>query len=72
MHDLTKQQKRALDVIKRYWAKNGYSPSIKDISAGMGFEGENDALGHIRALQRKGKIDMAKGVARSIRVIQDQ
>lgn len=72
MEGLTKKQAVCLKKIKAYIAKNGYPPAIADISAAMGRDGKNAALGHIKALQRKGKIKYTRGVARSIIVLEDE
>lgn len=68
MDTLTKPQQRILSFLQSFIAKNGYPPSRKDIAKKMGFASENAAQDHLKALVRKGRIELTPGISRGIKV----
>jgi repressor LexA len=48
-----------------------YSPSVRDIAAGIGVKSPNGVMCHLKALERKGLIRRRPGVTRGIEVICD-
>ena len=63
---LTKRQREILDFIERTAAKQGYPPTRAEICAEFGFRSPNAAEDHLRALARKGAIELHSGVSRGI------
>ena len=70
MEDLTARQKEILHLIREHTATSGFPPTRADICRAMGFKSPNAAEDHLRALERKGAIEMLPGASRGIRVMQ--
>lgn len=68
MDDLTPRQAEILRLIERYTAKSGYPPTRSEICEAMGFRSPNAAEEHLKALARKGAIEMIPGASRGIRL----
>ena len=64
---LTPRQQQILDYIESCRQEEGASPSLRDIAAHFGFRSPNAARDHVRALCRKGVLQMDAGKARSLR-----
>lgn len=54
MNDLTKKQRMVLDFIRGHIKADGYSPSLSQISAALGWRSANAAYAHVVALRCKG------------------
>lgn len=67
---LTPRQAEVLEFIRTHTASSGYPPTRAEICRAMGFRSPNAAEEHLRALARKGIIEMAPGASRGIRVKQ--
>ncbi len=65
---LSPRQKDVLELIRRSIAKHGYPPTRAEISAALGASSPNAAEQHLRALARKGYIEVLP-IARGIRVL---
>ena len=65
---LTARQEQVLNVIGQYVADTGYPPTRADIARELGFKSANAAEEHLRALARKGAIEMIAGASRGIRL----
>jgi repressor LexA len=65
---LTARQQEVLDLIRRYSEDTGYPPTRADIARELGFRSANAAEEHLKALARKGAIEMIAGASRGIRV----
>lgn len=65
---LTARQEQVLNVIRDYVADTGYPPTRADIARELGFKSANAAEEHLRALARKGAIEMIAGASRGIRL----
>ncbi len=65
---LTARQERVLNVIRQYVADTGYPPTRADIARELGFKSANAAEDHLRALARKGAIEIIAGASRGIRL----
>ncbi|HEY9033637.1 MAG TPA: transcriptional repressor LexA [Pseudomonadales bacterium] len=61
-----------LDLIKRHIQETGMPPTRIDIANELGFRSANAAEEHLKALARKGAIEMLPGTSRGIRVIDDE
>ncbi|MFZ2289538.1 MAG: transcriptional repressor LexA [Halopseudomonas yangmingensis] len=68
MQKLTARQQQVLDFIRQYSLSNGYPPTRVDIARELGFRSPNAAEDHLRALARKGAIEMIPGASRGIRL----
>lgn len=65
---LTKRQTEVLECIKHYILTTGYPPTRADIAQELGFKSANAAEEHLKALARKGAIEIIPGTSRGIRV----
>lgn len=65
---LTKRQTEVLDCIKRHIGDTGYPPTRADIARDLGFKSANAAEEHLKALAKKGAIEIIPGTSRGIRV----
>ena len=68
MQSLTRRQAEVLDVIRSHIADSGYPPTRADIAAELGFRSANAAEEHLKALARKGAIEVIPGTSRGIRL----
>src|SRR6185295_13162483 len=68
MEELTKRQQEILRMIREFIADSGFPPTRADICRAMGFNSPNAAEDHLRALARKGAIEMLEGASRGIRL----
>ncbi|MEY3018791.1 MAG: hypothetical protein RL336_1926 [Pseudomonadota bacterium] len=68
MQKLTARQQEILDLIRRYIDDTGYPPTRADIANELGFKSANAAEEHLKALARKGAIEMIAGASRGIRI----
>ena len=71
MKELTKRQGEVLDVIKDQITKTGMPPTRVELARILGFKSANAAEEHLKALARKGAIEILSGTSRGIRVISD-
>lgn len=72
MIKLTARQEEVLQLIKNNIEETGYPPTRAEIAQELGFRSANAAEEHLRALARKGAIEMVPGASRGIRLPQDQ
>ena len=72
MHNLTARQAQVLDIVRRHIVETGYPPTRADIARELGFRSPNAAEEHLRALARKGAIEMVPGTSRGIRLPDEQ
>ncbi len=68
MIKLTKRQSEILDLIKLHIEETGFPPTRAEIAKTFGFRSPNAAEEHLRALARKGAIEITPGASRGIRV----
>src|SRR5687767_10029360 len=71
MDTLTARQAEILKLIEHYTAKSGYPPTRSEICEAMGFKSPNAAEEHLKALARKGVIEMIPGASRGIKLKQE-
>lgn len=72
MVKLTSRQAEVLELIKQNIAETGYPPTRAEIAKSLGFRSANAAEEHLRALARKGAIEMVPGASRGIRLPEEQ
>lgn len=65
---LTKRQTEVLECIRKHIETTGYPPTRADIARELGFRSPNAAEEHLKALARKGAIELTKGTSRGIRL----
>jgi hypothetical protein len=68
MTNLTPKQINALKIIREFWLKNGYSPTLQEIATELNASSVT-ALEYIKVLTKKGVISIEKGQRRSIKII---
>ena len=69
MTKLTARQQQVFDLIRRAIERTGFPPTRAEIAAELGFSSANSAEEHLRALARKGVIELAAGASRGIRLV---
>lgn len=65
---LTPRQVEILRMIETHLEESGFPPTRAEICNAMGFSSPNAAETHLRALERKGVIEMTSGASRGIRL----
>ncbi len=68
MTKLTKRQQEILNLIQSHLTATGSPPTRAEIAKTMGFRSPNAAEDHLRALARKGVIELVPGTSRGIRL----
>ena len=68
MRPLTPRQKEILEVIQDFMDETGMPPTRAEIARQLGFKSANSAEEHLRALQKKGVLELLPGASRGIRL----
>ncbi len=68
MDDLTPRQRQVLRFIQDSLDAHGLPPTRAEIADALGFRSPNAAEEHLRALQRKGVLDLMPGASRGIQL----
>ena len=68
MSKLTARQQQVLDVIKASIDRTGMPPTRADIARVLGFKSANAAEEHLKAIAKKGVIELLTGTSRGIRL----
>src|SRR5215213_10644587 len=68
MEELTPRQRQVLNFIQESLAEQGLPPTRAEIAEALGFKSPNAAEEHLRALQRKGVLDLLPGASRGIQL----
>ncbi|MEP0202630.1 MAG: transcriptional repressor LexA [Halioglobus sp.] len=68
MEKLTNRQQQVLDIVRQHIDQTGYPPTRADIAKELGFKSANAAEEHLKALARKGAIEIIPGASRGIRL----
>src|SRR5690606_16016488 len=66
---LTPRQAEILQLIKDYQQDSGMPPTRAEIAQQLGFKSANAAEEHLKALAKKGVIEMMPGTSRGIRLV---
>lgn len=69
---LTAKQQVVFDFIKSAIEATGFPPTRAEIAAELGFRSANAAEEHLKALARRGAIEMIPGASRGIRILEDE
>ena len=62
MRPLTARQQEVLELLKRHLETTGMPPTRAEISRELGFKSPNAAEEHLKALARKGAIEIVAGL----------
>jgi len=68
MAKLTARQQQVMDVIRGSIDATGMPPTRADIARTLGFKSANAAEEHLKALAKKGAIELVSGASRGIRL----
>ena len=68
MRELTPKQRQVLFLIQKVMAETGMPPTRAEIAKALGFRSVNAAEDHLRALERKGAVELLSGTSRGIRL----
>jgi repressor LexA len=68
MRQLTPRQNQILELIQDFIAEHGMPPTRAEIAGELGFKSANAAEQHLRALQKKGVLDLLPGASRGIQL----
>ena len=68
---LTKKQNEVLDYIKKYTAKKGYPPAIREIGAALGLSSPATVHTHVKKLEEAGVIKTSSNKFRTIEILVD-
>ena len=70
MEELTRRQAEILELIRSHLEETGFPPTRAEIAVHFGFSSPNAAEDHLRALERKGAIEILPGASRGLRILQ--
>ena len=68
MSKLTARQQEILDLIRQAIVTTGFPPTRAEIAQALGFRSPNAAEEHLKALARKGVLELSAGTSRGIRL----
>jgi repressor LexA len=68
MRQLTPRQREILELIQSFIDEFGMPPTRAEIAKELGFRSANAAEEHLRALQKKGVLDLVPGASRGIQL----
>ncbi|NDL65172.1 transcriptional repressor LexA [Acerihabitans arboris] len=69
MKALTARQQEVFDLIRDHISQTGMPPTRAEIAHRLGFKSPNAAEEHLKALARKGAIEIVSGASRGIRLL---
>lgn len=72
METLTDRQALILEIIKEHIEDSGFPPTRAELAEILGFKSVNAAEDHLRALERKGYIEILPGASRGIRLLEEE
>ena len=72
MVDLTKRQQEIFDFIKRYSAKHGYPPTVRDIGKAIGLASSSTVHAHLSNLEKIGIVRRDPSKPRAIELLADK
>lgn len=71
MKALTQRQSEVFELVKKNIVETGMPPTRAEIAKDLGFRSPNAAEEHLKALARKGYIEILAGTSRGIRLLVD-
>jgi repressor LexA len=70
--DLTKRQKEIFDYIRRYAAKTGYPPTVREIGKAVGLHSSSTVHAHLANLEKAGLLRRDPSKPRAIEILLDK
>src|SRR5215471_2140212 len=70
--DLTKRQKEIFDFIRRYAAKTGYPPTVREIGKAVGLHSSSTVHAHLANLEKIGLLRRDPSKPRAIELLFDK
>ena len=71
MKPLTHRQQEILAFIRSHIETEGYPPTLAELARALGVKSTNGVRDHLRALERKGVIELQAGASRGIRLLEE-
>ena len=71
MKELTKRQQDILTYVKKYTAKHGYPPTIREICAGVNLSSPATVFVHIKNLEKAGYVKSSNNKFRTLELLVD-
>ena len=71
MNNLTTRQSEIFEFIKKEIEFNGYPPTRSEIAKVFGFKSPNAAEDHLKALKKKGVLNIVSGASRGISIVKE-
>ncbi|MDY6829130.1 MAG: transcriptional repressor LexA [Pseudomonadota bacterium] len=68
---LTARQLELLDLIRDQLSHNGMPPTLVELAGAMGVNSTNAVRGHLKALEKKGLLELIPGTSRGIRLLEE-
>lgn len=68
--ELTPRQRQIMELIRSHIRNTGFPPTRAEIARELGFRSANAAEEHLRALARRGAIELQRGTSRGIRLLE--
>ncbi|ADN74397.1 SOS-response transcriptional repressor, LexA [Ferrimonas balearica DSM 9799] len=72
MKPLTPRQNQVFDLVRQHMQDTGMPPTRAEIARQLGFKSANAAEEHLKALARKGFIEIVPGTSRGIRLLYNE
>lgn len=69
MEKLTEKQKQMLETLKKYIAKNGYPPTVRELGSELNLSSPATTHFHLSKLESKGYITKGKGKNRTLELL---
>jgi repressor LexA len=70
--NLTKRQQEIFDFIRRYWAKYGYPPTVREIGKAVGLASSSTVHAHLANLERYGVLKRNPAKPRALELLFDK
>ncbi len=72
MMELTPRQSEVYEAIKVHIEKVGFPPTLIELAELIGCSSQNAAAEHVKALNKKGYLTVARGAARGISLVEEK
>ena len=68
-HDGIKARRKIYDFLVQFITENGYSPTIREICEGTGYNSTSTIYNHLMMMEKMGKIHMKANKTRTISIV---
>lgn len=69
LREVTRPAQALYEFIRRYIARHGYAPTLREMQTGVGWQSVTSVRHHLKQLERVGLIERDYGAARGIRLV---